>query len=230
MNNRSATPNHHHWWQHRDRSGDTLVRDDPETTPPVDEVDLRETDRDTDDETVRPEPSRVERRQYATQAPAPPTVVREEVVSSVPTDSYWSAPFWGVERLGAMAIGAFFIVMGVLTFARGDLNGSWYRPVVEVFSFTHTPAVGGLEVIVGALLMLSALSARGAGLAAAVGMLTIVAGALVIAGEDPAKFHTEDNYGWMVVALGAGAVLFAVPGLGLRRRQEVRREVVRTTA
>jgi len=131
MNNRSATPNHHHWWQHRDRSGDTLVRDEPDATPPVDEVDLRETDRDTDDETVRPEPSRVERRQYATQAPAPPAVVREEVVSSVPTDSYWSAPFWGVERLGAMAIGAFFIVMGVLTFARGDLNGSWYRPVVD---------------------------------------------------------------------------------------------------
>jgi hypothetical protein len=127
-----------------------------------------------------------------------------------------------------MAIGAVLVVMGILTFSRGDLDGSWYRPVVEVFSFRHTPAVGGLEIVVGGLLLASTISCRTAGVAAVVGVVTVVLGAVVAAGEDPQKFHTESGYGWVIVALGAGAVLFAIPGLGLRRRT-ARREVAHTT-
>src|SRR4029079_19196675 len=97
------------------------------------------------------------------------TVVRDRVQTTTPM-----YPVWGLERLGVMAIGAFLVVMGALTFARGDLNSSWYQPVVQVLSFSHTPIVGAAEVVAGALLLLSSLSSRAAGLAAVVGILMIV--------------------------------------------------------
>jgi hypothetical protein len=145
------------------------------------------------------------------------TVVRDRVQTTTPM-----YPVWGLERLGVMAIGAFLVVLGALTFARGDLNSSWYQPVVQVLSFDHTPIVGAAEVVAGALLLLSSLSSRAAGLAAVVGILMIVGGAIVAAGEDPTKFATEDDYGWMIIGLGAAATLFAAPGLGMRRQKVYR--------
>jgi hypothetical protein len=53
----------------------------------------------------------------------------------------------------------------------------------------------------------------------------IVAGAIVAAGEDPSKYATQDDYGWMLIGLGTGATLFAAPGLGMRRQRVLRDRV-----
>jgi hypothetical protein len=153
-----------------------------------------------------------------------PAVAHERLEATTPI-----GPMWGLERLGVMAIGAFLVVLGALTFARGDLNSSWYTPVVDVLSFDHTPIVAAAEIVAGALLLLSAMSSRTAGVAAVVGILMVVAGAIVAAGEDPTKYATEDDFGWVLIGLGAGAALFAAPGLGMRR-QKVLRERVEPTS
>ncbi len=238
MSTRTDRPRHH-WWQHRGHTS-TAVLDRDETTARTDDPDLidlrspaarpapalRRDDLAEHDFARDPE-SRTYRRQQAAAAAAPAvpaedhgTVVRDRVESTTPL-----YPVWGLERLGVMAIGAFLVVLGALTFARGDLNSSWYQPVVHVLSFDHTPIVGAAEVVAGALLLLSSLSSRTAALAAVVGVLIIVAGAIVAAGEDPAKYATQDDYGWMSIGLGAGATLFAAPGLGMRRQRVLRDRV-----
>jgi hypothetical protein len=245
----------HHWWQHRGHSSTAVLDrdDDLARTDDPDLIDLRTTpdrpmaDRPVADRPVADRPatearadwapvrdfaddpnSRTARRQQAAAAAAAPTVpvedrgtvVRDRVETTTPM-----FPAWGLERLGVMAIGAFLVVLGALTFARGDLNSSWYQPVVHVLSFDHTPIVGAAEVVAGALLLVSSLSSRAAGLAAVVGILMIVAGAIVASGEDPTKYATEDDYGWMLIGLGAGAALFAAPGLGMRRQRVLRDRV-----
>jgi hypothetical protein len=231
----------HHWWQHRS-DGDTAVldRDEPVARGGTDPdlIDLRTSPARpaTERDFARDPNSRTYRRQHVAEsaeaaetAPtaAPPVtdaepaaVVRDRVETTTPMQ-----PMWGLERLGVMAIGAFLVVLGALTFARGDLDSSWYRPVVDVLSFDHTPVIGAAEVVAGALLLLSAMSSRAAGLAAVVGILMIVAGAIVAAGEDPTKYATEDDYGWLLIGLGAGAALFAAPGLGMRRQKVLRERV-----
>ena len=255
MSTRTERPRHH-WWQHRSSSS-TAVMDRPAEaagtrTEDPELIDLRtRPDRGVVDEAAptapvqsaaapaetayRPAPdrdfardpdSRTYRRQQEAAAAVPVddrgTLVRDRVETTTPM-----LPAWGIERLGVMAIGAFLVVLGALTFARGDLNSSWYQPVVHVLSFDHTPFVGAGEVIAGALLLLSSLSSRAAGLAAVVGILMIVAGAIVAAGEDPAKYATQDSYGWMLIGLGAGAALFAAPGLGMRRQRVLRDRIER---
>jgi hypothetical protein len=244
MSTRTDRPRHH-WWQHRG-NGSTAVLDRDETTASTDArtgdpdlIDLRtpadrpvrEARRDapTERDFARDPESRTYRRQQAAAAataapvvtePDHGTVVRDRVESTTPM-----YPVWGLERLGVMAIGAFLVVLGALTFARGDLNSSWYQPVVHVLSFDHTPIVGAAEVVAGALLLLSSLSSRTAALAAVVGILIIVGGAIVAAGEDPTKYATEDDFGWVLIGLGAGATLFAAPGLGMRRQRVLRDRV-----
>jgi hypothetical protein len=241
MSTRTDKPRHH-WWQRSDSRTAVLDRDVVDTrTADPDLIDLRSTparererERELEDHDFARDPnSRTYRRAHVaegvatTTAPAttvttvpveePATVIHERAETTAPV-----YPVWGLERLGVMAIGAFLVVLGALTFARGDLNSSWYQPVVQVLSFDHTPIVGAAEVVAGALLLLSSLSSRTAALAAVVGILTIVGGAIVAAGEDPAKYATEDDFGWLLVGLGAAATLFAVPGLGMRRRTALR--------
>jgi hypothetical protein len=226
----TRTERRHHWWHRSDGNTAVLDRDEAtardgvERTADPDLIDLR-TDpaRPTRDprDFERDPNSRTYRRAHAAQTAAAPPVAEAPAVSR--EERYESTtpvgPVWGLERLGVMAVGAFLVVLGALALARGDLNSSWYEPVVGVLSFDHTPIVAVAEIVAGALLLLSAMSSRAAGVAAVVGVLMVVAGAIVAAGEDPTKYATEDDFGWVLIGLGAGAALFAAPGLGMRRRK-----------
>src|SRR5689334_12086068 len=54
----------------------------------------------------------------------------------------------------SIIIGAIFVIVGVVALLRGDLQGSLTDPMVKVAGLTHTPALGLIEIAIGAILML----------------------------------------------------------------------------
>ncbi len=54
--------------------------------------------------------------------------------------------------------GAVLVIMGVLALV-GDVHGSWNEPIVMVNGWPHSPLLGLLEVVAGALLIVSLSSA-----------------------------------------------------------------------
>lgn len=107
--------------------------------------------------------------------------------------------------LGAVA-GIALVAVGLIAVLRGGLGGPIDEPVVEVMGLTHTPLLGLVDIGMGLLLLLAAVTAsRGA--LALLGSLGIVAGAVALAetSEVQQRLAAESAFGWMWI--GAGALI-----------------------
>jgi hypothetical protein len=105
--------------------------------------------------------------------------------------------------------GAVLVVMGVLALVRGDLSGSWNEPIVMVNGWPHSPLLGLLEVIAGALLIVVSLSSAGEFIVGAA-----IAGFGVIALVEPTvlddELRIDSSHAWLMIAIGGVAVLSSV--------------------
>ena len=142
-----------------------------------------------------------------------------------------SAPVrWDLPALLAAATGVALVVVGVLALVRAGVDGTWYRPIVEVAGIRHTPLLGAIEIGVGVLLVLAAMA--GARVLAALVALAAGVAALVVAIE-PVAVDRElaIETGWAVALavalLAVGLLILALGRDGERRERRVERRPVR---
>ncbi len=126
------------------------------------------------------------------------------------------------------AIGVFLVVLGIISLVRGGLEGDLTDPTFEVIGIAHNAAIGLGELVLGALLLLSAASASGRFLGLLVGLAMVVFGAVMVADDGLVQdLATERALGWLAIGLGGAAVLFGlIPARHVRRRTVDRATIV----
>ena len=143
-------------------------------------------------------------------------VARDEVIET-------TSPHWDLGSVLATAAGVALTVIGVLALVRTGVDETWYSPVEEVASVSHTPLLGAIEVGVGVLLILAGLT--GARMVAALVALVAGIGAAVVAIE-PELVDQELalERGWAAALAVALLALALVLVMARERRQERRIE------
>lgn len=104
------------------------------------------------------------------------------------------------------------LLAGLITFLHTGVPDALDAPIVSSFGFTHTPLLGGLELLAGIVLLVVGLSERDRPVAAGVGIALIVAGLLVRFSYSsmPAELALERSYGGFLLVIG---ILATVGGL-----------------
>jgi hypothetical protein len=143
------------------------------------------------------------------------------VPSTVDTSRTKREYTWG-QALVLLA-GAAAFVFGIGAVLLGGLAGSVTAPVVEVFTFDHTPLLGLIELAVGAVLVLTGLVRGGRWIAGPVGVATVVGGALVLAELEwtQTELAADQRFGWVPVIVGSVAFVGAMVPAKPRRPRAV---------
>lgn len=117
---------------------------------------------------------------------------------------------WG--QVLILLAGAASLVFGIGAVALAGLAGSVTEPVVEVFTFDHTPLLGLIEIGTGIVLLLTGTVRGGRWVAGPVGVAMIVGGALVLAELDwpQTELAAERRFGWVPIVVGTAAYLGAM--------------------
>ena len=117
---------------------------------------------------------------------------------------------WG--QVLILLAGAASLAFGIGAVMLAGLAGSVTEPVVEVFTFDHTPLLGLIEIAAGVVLVFAALVPGGRWLAGPIGVAAIVGGALIIAELEwtQTELAAESRFGWVSIAIGATAYLGAM--------------------
>jgi hypothetical protein len=144
---------------------------------------------------------------------------------TVPSRSVERTSAWPSVRLGpvlAIAAGAALAVVGAVALVRTGIDGTWFRPRIEVLNADHTALLGALEIGAGLLLLLAGLS--GSRLAVAVLGLAMALGATAMAIEPEElqrELAIERWWAWMLAAAGVVLTLAALQAPHERRRTVV---------
>ena len=122
----------------------------------------------------------------------------------------WRIATWG--QVLVLLAGVACLVFGVGAVMLGGLAGSVTAPVVQVFTYDHTPLLGLIETGAGVVLVLCAFIPGGRWIAGPVGVATIVGGALIVAQLDwiQRNLAAEQRFGWIAIGVGAAAYLGAM--------------------
>jgi hypothetical protein len=181
--------------------------------------DLDDDHRDDADRTVVREPRPVDVDSETTLPPPPEEAgVR---VEQVVTETTFSPG-----QMIIMLAGAVSLALGIAAIAQGGLGGSVKAPVVQIFDFDHTPALGLIEAGAGIVLLLTGLHASLRALAGLVGALMVAAGVVVLAEIDWVQEYlaAEQGFGWVPIAIGGIVLLaaFVLPATSRRRVTVVR--------
>ena len=144
---------------------------------------------------------------WADQPSAVGLTAQSTAAQSVPKRRTYS---WGQALI--LLAGAASLVFGVGAVALAGLAGPVTEPVVEVFTFDHTPLLGLIEIAAGIVLVLAGLVRGGRWVAGPVGVAAIVGGALVLAEVDWARTElaAEQRFGWVPITIGTVAYFGAM--------------------
>jgi hypothetical protein len=125
-----------------------------------------------------------------------------------PRRAYLVTPAQVVSAIGGVVLLAF----GIFAIARTGLDSPLSDPTRHVFGLQHTAAIGLVEVLLGAVLVLCALTPVARGLSALIGIALVVGGIVLLAGSDQllADLHTEHGLGWLGVIVGGAVLLSAL--------------------
>jgi hypothetical protein len=118
--------------------------------------------------------------------------------------------------------GAASLALGIAAVATTGLDGPLSQPVDEVLGWNHTALLGVIEIGAGVVLILSGLRAGARWLGGLVGLAAIVGGALILGRLDWTmnELGAERGFGWVVIAIGAAAVIgAAIPRVRRRSRR-----------
>jgi hypothetical protein len=167
-------------------------RHDTDTDTLTDVEERRVVDNDGDDTTV------VERDREVVTRDRPITVEEQRVSTRT-----------GPGQLLAMAIGLFFVIVGIITLIRAGIDGSLDTPVVNVLGFDRTAWVGVMEIGAGVLFVFAGLMFRGRALALLVAAAILVAGVIVIVEPSsvPEELAVQREYGWLLAIIGGATLL-----------------------
>lgn len=140
---------------------------------------------------------------------------------------------WSPAQIIAVIVGIGFVVLGIAALARTGFNvDDLMNPQKEVLGFRHSPLLGSIEIVFGALLILAGVVPGGArSLMAFLGIVAAVFGALVLVDVAPNRLHrwlgVGEPYGWMVLIVGVVllAAAFFSPDVAVGRRTRESRVV-----
>ena len=111
-----------------------------------------------------------------------------------------------------MRAGAALVAIGVATLVRTGVDSPLNEPVEPVLGWDHTPMLGIIEIVGGALLVVFAVRPGGRWLVGIIGAALLVGGGMILAEMDwtVEQLGAEESFGWVLVAAGAVAVLASV--------------------
>lgn len=140
-----------------------------------------------------------------------PRVVEERVVEERPVEEIEVVRkrSFSFGQLLTMLVGAALVVLGIFALIATGLETPLDQPVEEVLGYGHTPLLGIIEVVAGALLVIFSLRPGGRWIVALVGLALILGGLLVFAELDwtVEELGAERNYAWIPIVAGAVALV-----------------------
>jgi hypothetical protein len=155
------------------------------------------------------DPDRHDPAEPAAVGPEDPWAWTDKSPTAAPATTRWGYS-WG-QALIVLA-GVASLVFGIGAVALAGLAGSVTAPVVQVFTYSHTPLLGLIEIGAGLALVLTGLVPGGRWVAGPIAVGAIVGGALIVAELDwiQKNLAAEQRFGWIVIAIGAVAYLGAM--------------------
>lgn len=167
-----------------------------------------------DDSPARQAPTRNRwgRKTVTVPVTVPERSVRRTMV--VPSRSVGRRPAWSRMSAGsvlAVVVGASLAVVGLIAVLRAGVDGTWFRPLVEVLEADHTALLGVLEIGAGVLLVLVGLTGRRIPVAVLGLAMALGATALAIEPDElQRELAIEPWWAWTLAAAGAVLVLAAL--------------------
>lgn len=129
---------------------------------------------------------------------------------------------WSVADLLITLTGAAVATAGAVGIARGEVNSTWYEPVVQVAGANHTPLLAASELGAGILIALAGITRRrviSTLLGVALGVTAAVVAVQV--GEVRTELAIEQWWAWLLCGAGAFVALMGlVPRKGHIERVE----------
>lgn len=124
-------------------------------------------------------------------------------------------------QLLSLITGAALIALGIVALVKTGVDTPLNEPVEPVLGWDHTPLLGIVEVVAGALLVVFSLRPGGRWIVGLVGVALVVGGLLVLAELDWTvdELGAEQNFAWVPIVAGSVAVLGSL--LTPRRHQKV---------
>ena len=118
--------------------------------------------------------------------------------------------------------GAAILIMGLVSLARADLDGSFNEPIFQVAGWDHTQTLAFVEVMLGIMLLVAGMTSSLSGMRV-LGALTVIGAfvALIESNILGGNLEIEGSYATLLLILGA-ATLIAAAALPTIERQSSR--------
>jgi len=124
----------------------------------------------------------------------------------------------------AGVLGLIIAVIGIMAVARGGIDGSMNVPMVRTAGLDQSAMLGAVELGVGLLLVLGALSYAARGLIIAVGVVMVLGGVFLGAASTTilSDLGTVHGTGWVIMVAGIIAIVAGSLGRMIRTRRSVK--------
>ena len=124
----------------------------------------------------------------------------------------------------AGVLGLVIAVIGIMAVARGGIDGSMNVPAVRTAGLDQSAMLGAIELGIGLLLILGALSYAARGLIVTVGVVMVLGGVLIgAAGTTILRdLGTVHGTGWVIMVGGIIAIVAGSLGRMIRTRHSVK--------
>src|SRR3954471_8532191 len=124
----------------------------------------------------------------------------------------------------AGVLGLVVAIIGVMTVARAGIDSSMNDPIVRAAGFDQSALLGAIEVGLGLLLILGALSYAARGLVIGVGVIMVLGGVFIgAAGNDILHdIGTTHSTGWAIMVGGIIAIVAGSLGRLVRTQRSIK--------
>lgn len=124
----------------------------------------------------------------------------------------------------AGVLGLVIAIIGVIAVARGGIDSSLNVPIVRTAGFDQSAMLGLIELGLGLLLILGALSYAARGLIVGVGVVMVLGGVVLGAGGSTIlrDVGTVHGTGWAIMVAGIVAIVAGSLGRIIRTRHSVK--------
>jgi hypothetical protein len=124
----------------------------------------------------------------------------------------------------AGVLGLVVAIIGVMTVARAGIDSSMNDPIVRAAGFDQSALLGAIEVGLGLLLILGALSYAARGLIIGVGVIMVLGGVFIGAASSDLlrDVGTVHSTGWAIMVAGIIAIVAGSLGRIVRTQRSVK--------
>jgi hypothetical protein len=124
----------------------------------------------------------------------------------------------------AGVLGLVVAIIGVMTVARAGIDSSMNDPIVRAAGFDQSALLGAIEVGLGLLLILGALSYAARGLIIGVGVIMVLGGVFIGAASTDIlrDVGTVHSTGWAIMVAGSIAIVAGSLGRIVRTQRSIK--------